>query len=246
LEQTANRLKLKQVGLETLSFSTISGTQEEKDYKIVDVPICKDHEKLIINAVCINHLPERVYTPGLKEVVNKLSQEINLAKCDVDNDGTTKYELLIGADYYYDIVDHAQAVIKKGSLYLVPTYFGYSITGKIPTEICQSETNYDVTLALNLCEMPSITCDNETAKLWDLDAIGISDQENLAENDPIYTKFVNSIVFNGYHGVMELPWKTERPEILNNYYLAKSRLIYTTKNQATWIDGRLRYSIIQD
>ena len=76
---------------------------------------------------------------------------------------------------------------------------------------------------------PGIILDRETQKLWDLNAIWITESESLAENDPVYTKFVKSIVYNGNHYVVELPWKTEVPEIHINYHLAKCRLTYTLR-----------------
>ena len=206
LEETAKRLRLRQVGLDTLAFSTIAGIQNEKDYKLIELPIYKDKEKLIIKAVCINYLPEKVWTPGLQEVTKRLSKEFKLAKNDVDKDKSIKLELLIGVDYYYEIANHAQAINKKESLYLVPTYFGYSTKRKLSAEDkTRKETTCKVVSVLNICELPSITCDRETTKLWDLNAIEINEAENLIEIDPIHKKFMKSIVFNVGHYVVGLP-----------------------------------------
>ena len=55
-------------------------------------------------------------------------------------------------------------------------------------------------------------------KLWDLDSIGIR------ENDEVHTNLVDDIAFTGDRYSVSLPWKIEHKDLPSNYDICYSRL----------------------
>ena len=63
-------------------------------------------------------------------------------------------------------------------------------------------------------------CLNEKInRSWDLDTIGISDNETS-----VYDKFIDSIKFENYRYSVALPFKENRPMLADNYQRCLNRL----------------------
>ena len=63
-------------------------------------------------------------------------------------------------------------------------------------------------------------CLNEKVnRFWDLDTIGISDNETS-----VYDKFIDSIKFENDRYLVALPFKENRPILADNYQLCLNRL----------------------
>ena len=66
---------------------------------------------------------------------------------------------------------------------------------------------------------------------WDLESIGIiSTALQLTQEDKLAWDKVNkSLKFNGQHYEVAVPWRDERPQLLNNLPMAKKRLMSTER-----------------
>ncbi|XP_047988456.1 uncharacterized protein LOC125228052 [Leguminivora glycinivorella] len=148
-------------------------------------------------------------------------QRNNITLSDVGDAAAPDIGLLIGAD-------HAGALLTKSFLELnnnlvaIKTKFGWTLQGPIITNACSVLTN--VVLVNNL----------QISELWDLETLGIRDPAevaNKAKTDTvIMDQFRDSIKINdeGRYEV-DLPWKPNLGELLDDKHLAEKRLMSTTQ-----------------
>ena len=155
LDKVADRLKLKEVSREKISLCTVTGVSSEETYKIVNVPIYRFNKLRNITAICVPYLPKQIITPGTKTAVNKLCHQVKLASINTNSCGPTNIELLVGIDHFYDIVEYNKPTLRKGDLYLLPTCYGYTITGRV-NDLTNKSTNSSV--STNVISVVNLSC----------------------------------------------------------------------------------------
>ena len=177
LRDIADKLGLPQVGVTgDTSFSGIGGHIESRRYKEVQLSFQRNGKLFDIKAVVVDSLPS--INPGpVLEKVKDLSSKYFMAPYSKGN-----ISLLIGNDHYFDIVNPNKVAIRCDTHWLVPTFCGYVVSGKIKYHSNAISTN--ILTVLRLCvdsreESPLLDTTSTNLPididyLWQLENIGIN------------------------------------------------------------------------
>ena len=199
--------------------------------------ILKDGSTLQINANVVPHIAGSVQRPpvNLKSLKNWdcLWGEFPLADDLPKETETSSVELLIGNDFYLDIILPQKIEVQKG-LYMLGSKLGWILSGRT------SEITYDTTETNMLImtygtevrrETSMLTTVDESLPLkpnfedfWRLESIGIKDSAVVSDNSIALEKFNKSLNYKNGRYSVTLPWKNEKPELPENRTMAVGRL----------------------
>ena len=126
-------------------------------------------------------------------------------------------DILVGIDYYWKFVK-PNIVRMPGGLVAQDTVFGWVVSGSCVGPSAHTNVVSHQLLCLN--DVPDSTLRN----FWDLESIGIYDQESVAM-DPLLDKFNEKLCFSEGRYEVALPWKDDHSsrKLLNNKRLAEVR-----------------------
>ena len=245
LHQTAKRLGLKPTHTVKLKLSGFRSSSELAEYQVVEIRVKTDKSLVSVAAIVIDDLPHTICAKGIGRVTQELLKEgIELADPRITGDKVNDIEVLIGADNFCKFF---KSIKQVNNINLMQTSLGNMIFGPLhgqtQTETTEVDTIVVMKLAVNNKDV-LLNDNNESAlinKLWDLDSIGIKDEQFSPEERIAHKEFENSICHDGNKYTVRLPWKAEAPELPNNYLLAKGRLNSTVKQLAKTKDHLLFY-----
>ena len=139
-------------------------------------------------------------------------------------DEELEVDILIGADYYWSVV---QNHVVRGELHdpvAIRTRLGYVLSGSV--NVANSGQNPS---SVNMSHVMKTECrvveedsvskndslKNELGKFWDYDTLGVKERE-----DEFLEDYLTKVKFNGVRYEVSLPFKEEHPVIPDNYLLA--------------------------
>lgn len=129
--------ELEVVGNVQLQSQGFAGATDKKEYEIVVQTFKHRVRSKILHAVAVDHLSNYTSPMGLVGVHNKLAgKRYKLPDRKFEDRG--EVNLLIGTDYYYDIVHSGQ--VNEDGLIPIPTIYGYILSGQLQS----SESGADV------------------------------------------------------------------------------------------------------
>ena len=179
----------------------LSIKHKDGTYKLIYAKVCKT----ITGPMKRQHLDVGKYKHIWKELemVSKIESK----------NGSYNIDLLIGSDYYEDILKAERIQIDNG-LYLVNSSFGWMFSGRY-----MDKQEVDVELIMFIEEEV-----NDVNQFWMLDTIGISDITEEKEEEQSVNTFKNKLVRNGNRYKVGWPWKISKYELPSNFKLCESRL----------------------
>ena len=135
-------------------------------------------------------------------------------------------DILVGADFYWALVDGTVIRGQPTEPVAISTKLGYVLSGPVSStsSICSSETvNFTATHVLKVeAKIATETVDplkSVLQKFWDYETLGIKNQENS-----VYDNFVENVEFvNGKYQV-RLPFKEDHELLPDNFLHSKIRL----------------------
>ena len=129
-------------------------------------------------------------------------------------------DILVGSDYFWDIVDNERIVLPSGLL-LLSSKLGYIVTGKYPdpTTECDGHSNQTVSFCVTIQKGYPNLCD-----LWDLDQIGIKESPYVMDNDKALEQFNNAIQYKEGRYYISWPWKSAEFSLPENFDVAFGRM----------------------
>nr|XP_042898564.1 uncharacterized protein LOC122269446 [Parasteatoda tepidariorum] len=136
-------------------------------------------------------------------------------------------EILIGADYYWIVMNSEAPVRLSDSLALVPSSFGWVLSGtRSHATVSFISTVHNVDVDTSTQEL-----DNVVRNFWNLESIGIQPtQEKISpHNSELLTNFHQSFEIIDGRRVVKLPWKPEVQLSSNNYEVAIQRFKSLTR-----------------
>ena len=231
-----NCLKYKQKGTVKLRLLGYCSSVPERTYDVVTLFIPYRGNLINVEAVVVDELPQynRDFSVAatLRELrgVKLADQEFELPK-----EKQSPIKLLVGVDNVYSILH--PGFKRMGKLILLPSIFGYVLTGSYKDRTSNNETNVVSILKLattpvdDYLEYPSVVENERTHKtemesLWSMDHLGICDTEINNQDKEVLKNFENTVTYseedNQY--VVSLPWKTNHPTLPSNFGLALNRL----------------------
>ena len=212
--------------IESLAVSTLGGTTETKAMPCVPLTLrpvhgspktCIDLHALVISEICEPLEPSDI-DPNRYEHLRELELSEDYPS------QRSKVDLLIGLDYYYDVVDGGRC--RRGG-HGTPI----AIDSRLGWILCGYSNNPDPTITALSAVVDSRPDDeNLSARLdsfWSLESIGIGTETTppMADNDQAAMKhFEETTIFNGARYVVKIPWKPLVEFPRDNYSVAEKRL----------------------
>ena len=223
----AQLLNLKKSALENLLVYTF-GSTEPKQIKasIVEIDLCARSGTCIRLSCSI--IPQ--ITGEFPKIALHLPQVLSLvrqyplADSLVQNEQSVIVDMLIGNDYYWDIVEPTKIQLLPG-LYLIDSKLGFLLSGRIPN-INPSDSNYSfmsIEKSSRKTKIDSVLKD-DISNLWSLENLGIKDDPYENDDDKALQTFTDTIKFLNGRYYVTWPWKELNPSLPSNYYLSLGRL----------------------
>ena len=166
----------------------------------------------------------------------KLFPQDKLADAIPSTSENVVVDLLIDSDYFWNIIS-GDKVVSPSGMFMIPSKFGYVITGKHFDNEQRSKDGQSsallVVIEINhvtpeLCMQCTINtpvaADPRLEDLWCLETIGINDPLMVNDNDEALEKFNRNIKFERGRYQVTWPWKCEDICLSDNYCLALSRM----------------------
>ena len=237
--QLAQKLNLSLENKEILSVSTF-GAQKATDihtYVVCFKVKLKDGTYMTISVNVLNQITGSIQRSPLVQKDLEFLKAIpaeRMADCLPDTLENTTIDLLIGSDYFWDIIGNDKVTLPSG-MFLIPSKFGYIVSGKFPDNK-QCLCNLVHTLFVT-AEVGQVTHGLEN--LWRLETIGIKDPMVVETDEEALRKFNETIQFKDGRYQVAWPWKNEDVCLPENFNLAMGRLrslIYRLKSDATLVE----------
>ncbi|GBL77967.1 hypothetical protein AVEN_143292-1 [Araneus ventricosus] len=206
----ACKLKLPVIRRESLSVYTFGNKSPiKKTFDVVRI-VLENREKpdfsvkieaLVTEQISGSDLP----SSNLKaEIVQKYLEGFQLA----DSCSKGKVAVLVGADYYHNIVLGGIRRL-KGQLVATETIFGWCLIGR------DSDVR-DVSVSLNIIIEEDLIS-GLIKKFWELESLGIAENEfSDPSNDSVLQRFESEIEYQNSRYRVRLPWKSDKKYILSD------------------------------
>ena len=251
-EDLAKRLKLHYIGKNYLTIYTFGTTKpKEIETSIVELGIqLKSGFIMNIKANVVPNVTGEIERRPIKSIdIKKKLLAYQLADDLPTSIESNKIHLLIGNDYYTDIVSLKRIEITD-TLHLISSKVGWILTGRLKSEnsmsndftLLSSSRSSISTERLVFPEDQSVKeMEPNLNEFWKLETIGIKETITETADDKILEDFNESVrKINGrYH--VKWPWKNEYPDLPENYTLAYGRLKSTikrlTNNDKNFLDS---------
>ena len=241
-----NQLGLKPHSKCNLQISGFLDRRDRSNYDVVTLKI-KGLTKLIsIEVVVIDNLPDVIFAKGVGKVVESIKTlGISLADPDIEGDKISDINLLIGLDNYYQFFEPPKQI---NGVNIIDSEVGKVIIGKLPKSKEPTPSQCNSILVSRLAVKHTLDSEEPLIhKLWELDAIGLSESQFSPEDYTAMEEFNKTIQFVNNRYEINLPWKSNHRHLPNNYGLALGRLKSTFKKLQQY-DGynKLYDDIIND
>ncbi|GFT91480.1 integrase catalytic domain-containing protein [Trichonephila clavipes] len=209
--EISRQLKLPVVRTETLSVYSFCAKQAtEKTYNVVKVIIENRDEPTLNIEIEALETDQTTATniPVPSNNISKINKQLKgLKLADCYEFRNNKIVILVGADYYYDVVLNR---IKRlnDRLVATETLFGWCILGK--TEMTNTILGMKIVVEEKLIS-------DDLTKFWELENLGI--EANATENisdDETLKEFESGISFSDNRYSVRLPWKPGMKEQYQN------------------------------
>ena len=143
-------------------------------------------------------------------------------------DEDLEVDIMIGADYYWSIVQNHVVRGESHGPVAVRTRLGYVLSGPINIAgALQSSSSVNMSHVMKTeCQVVEedfksvdVSLKEELNKFWDYDTLGVKNRE-----EEFYEDYLAKVKFNGSRYEVSLPFKEEHPTIPDNYLVAQKRL----------------------
>jgi len=261
-EDTAKSLKLKYDGEREIRLLTF-GSDRSKVVKTRETTVKLKLKDGSYISMCVSVVPIITGSSERKPVslynnarFKEIAKDLILADTIPTRSEKGPIDLLIGNDYYLDIVQSERIVIQPG-VYLLNSKLGWIVTGRSCDESLENE---DVSMLIlspgNMVgenaafseadkSIPRKPCVED---FWNVESIGVKDSdENKTDDDIALENFKDKIQFEDGRYQVVWPWKRDNTELPENRGLALGRLSSLAKKLSDKPDLMEKYdSIIKD
>ena len=139
-------------------------------------------------------------------------------------DGSQDIDLLIGADYYWTVIEGETKKCNADGLTAINSKLGWILSGPCITNEKKAKedkvmVSHVMSVQVDLEAAGSQKLERLVENFWNLDTMGIKEDE-----PSVYQKFIDGIKFvKGRYEVL-MPFKEDRPCIEDNYTISEKRL----------------------
>ena len=247
--EAAKALQLTSRGTETLRIQTFgTDTDSEKTCHRVQFDITtKNRSILTMEALATSIVCQPFNNQATLEAVEKHPHLKKLHLADPSRaEDEIRVDLLVGLDYYWSLVTGNIRKCKQGDgPTAVQTRLGWVLSG--PTDLPGRDTS--TTTLVNTTRVMRVhtttledKLDNQLQKFWDLETLGIQQQEASVQES-----FSQTIEFKEGRYQVQLPWKPTHRALPTNLQLCKKRLKSLVKKLQSTPEVLMKYDeVIQD
>ena len=198
----ANKLKLPVVGTVNMNLSTFGTDPTPQVFHVVRAKMQIGSRRFTGKLIVHDNVNTKIVSPGIHKVTSMLANKgINLADRNVNGDKLRNVQLLIGVDYFNQIVISQKKVFGVNS-FVTPG--GLILFGPLPVWSSPAISYDESRLYCN-----RVLCESPLESLWDLETIGIS-TERFTHDEKIAVSYVVSEMEHTAQGyVVKLPFKSD-------------------------------------
>ncbi|XP_068205435.1 uncharacterized protein [Palaemon carinicauda] len=202
------------------------------EYETVSVSIPYKSRLINMDCIVVDELPEYTKKFNVKRnLKTSCKTKICLADKDFDLpvDKQAPIDMLVGIDNVYNILH--PGFRKAGKLILLPTIFGYVVTGscnappvqETKVTVLKLATNEEVIEATHKFDRD---IKNDLDILWNLDKVGIDCNELKEHDRKVLEDFESTIVYSEMEKqyVVVLSWKSNKSRLPSNFGMALGRV----------------------
>ena len=226
-QKLADRLNLKGESEQELKLVTF-GCDKPKLLKTKQTTLCiklKNGNFLDIVANIVPVISGNVQRGSIKlhssENFNHLASSLDLADTIPTENETSSVELLIGNDYYLDIILSQKIKVQPG-LYLLGSKLGWILTGRTAeTDYSPNETSMLIlTYGTNITDSKIFTNvdtvyprKSDLEEFWNVESIGVIDKKITSGDDKAKEIFRDTLKFENGRYQVTWPWKERYPDL---------------------------------
>lgn len=211
--------------------------------------------KANIVPVISGDIPRRFIDTSTIRDLDHLINSLDLADSIPKRGESSRIDLLIGNDYYLDLILSQKIEVAPG-LYFLSSKLGWMLAGRVPgNEMEESVPNMLIlTNGINVSKTQvfqqldkDLPVHPNLEDFWNMESIGIRDDIHNSDDEIAMENFRQTVRFedNRYH--VTWPWKDEEPELPENKELAFGRLRSCLKKMRNKPELLEKYdAIIQD
>ena len=210
------KLSLKPTRQETLNLN-VFGSESCNRRKCNVVRLNLQGRDEIIEVMALSF--PRICSPLPRHVeLNQCSnlQELNLADRppldETSNSSDSSVDVLIGSDYYWDVVD-GETIRGTDGLVAVSSKFGWLLSGPVQSKDRKNVTHSNAVIHSPFDSQQEADSEgelvNELRRFWDVESVGITEVRNKEIKEELIVPSVN-----GCYKV-SLPWNSNQPESTN-------------------------------
>ena len=148
----------------------------------------------------------------------KLWKNLDIADDTQIKGGKCNIDILLGNDYYDDIMKTEKIDVNNDGLYLVNSKLGWIFSGRIKNQSTIGASEEDSLLSMLVNDVDDIS------RLWEFDVVGIENVTKENEDKELIDNLRTSIKKNGERYQVPWLWKLSKYELSDNFGLAESRL----------------------
>ena len=224
-ERAMRLLQLQPTGERTLSMATFGAIQEQiRVCPIVSVGICvKGYPTVSLSLHVVSTICEPLSCQPITTSVEANGHLVGLDLADTaDGNSRLPVDILIGSDYYWDLVTGSICRSEKGPT-AIHTKLGWVLSGPTLSSSSMrcSSTYITTTHLLRIDDSPTESTQlvEQLRSFWELESLGISEEEKT-----LYDEFASNITFQDGRYKVSLPWKEFHEPLADNYLLSERRL----------------------
>lgn len=242
-ENLARYLNLQLKAPERLAVVTF-GTEKPKylQYRPSELQLhLKDGKQMTLNVSVVPNITGRITRAPLDQddvaFIKSEGLDSKLADTLPTESECYPVEMLIGNDYYFDLLLTRKIELRPG-LYLFQSRLGWIISGRYQIESDDSLRQpalivntmgippkgvKPTTHMLSSVDAPLFTQPN-LEQFWDLESLGIKESPTTLDDDQAIAQFNKTVMFKEGRYLVTWPWKETSPDLPQNYQLAVGRL----------------------
>ena len=235
MKSMVEKLGLKETGrecLETYIFNRKEPALHDSKIVTVNLFLPSDNSSLPIT---LNEVGFIVGTkkPSKTLDITKLAKGYKLADDPNRIGDHSGFDVLLGEDYYHEIVGTKRLEVRDG-LYLIESKLGWIFGGRTK-EVTEKDSVSSMVMFCEVATPPGLQkpyfppdeplaaqCDERV--LWEVENLGIRESIEEQDDDIAVDRLSRTIQFKDGRYEVGWPWKTENPELPDNYALAENRL----------------------
>ncbi|XP_063416451.1 uncharacterized protein LOC134698089 [Mytilus trossulus] len=218
----ADKLNLKPVRNEVITVSGFGETNTKvRHLQVATVYLRAETKELIpINVLIVPKIAHPIQTYSRNQSHFPYLKGFKLAH-PVSRDEDFEVSILIGADYFWDIVE--DKVIRGPGPTAVKSKVGYLLSGPIYQN---SQNNTPSSSSILNILTPHRHEECEIHKFWEIESSGTEDNFEITKKsaqDEMISYQESSIYLEGNKYIAKFPWKPEHPELPSNEMIARKR-----------------------